>query len=44
MVKEPKKPSKKIQVKDLNTKKNPKGGESTDQDHKGAVRPLLPKL
>ena len=33
MLKKPKKPTKKIQVKDLETRKNPKGGESTDKDH-----------
>ncbi len=31
MLKKPKKPTKKIQVKDLDSKKNPKGGKSTPE-------------
>jgi hypothetical protein len=33
MLKKPKKPTQKMHVKDLETRKNPKGGESTDKDH-----------
>ncbi len=33
MVKKPTKPGKKVQVKDLDTKKNPKGGRSGGSKH-----------
>jgi hypothetical protein len=44
MATKPKKPTKKIQVKDLETRKNPRGGESTDDKHKILSPMLSPKL
>jgi hypothetical protein len=44
MLKKPKKPTRKMHVKDLETGKNPKGGESKDDKHTILSPMLSPKL